>query len=67
MTGPNFGLYAECARRFPGIELQASGGVRHIADVAALRETGAAAAIIGKALLDGRITDEEIRSFLQDA
>lgn len=67
MTGPNLGLYADCLRRFPGIELQASGGVRHLADLEALRETGVAAAITGKALLDGRITDEEIRSFLRNA
>jgi len=67
MTGPNFSLYEECMRRFPQIELQASGGVRDLADLEALRATGAAGSIIGKALLDGRITDEEIRSFLQNA
>jgi phosphoribosylformimino-5-aminoimidazole carboxamide ribotide isomerase len=67
MGGPNFELYAECMRRFPDLRLQASGGVRDIGDVAALRPTGASGAIIGKALLDGRITDEEIRSFLPNA
>jgi len=67
MTGPNFVLYRELTRRYPPIELQASGGVRDLGDVEALRATGAAGAIIGKALLDGRITDEEIRSFLQNA
>lgn len=67
MTGPNFELYTECVRRFPDIALQASGGVRDLADLQSLRDTGAASAIIGKALLDGRITDEEIRSFLQNA
>ncbi|HKK02990.1 MAG TPA: 1-(5-phosphoribosyl)-5-[(5-phosphoribosylamino)methylideneamino]imidazole-4-carboxamide isomerase [Gammaproteobacteria bacterium] len=67
MTGPNFELYAECAQRFPGVALQASGGVRDLADLQSLRHTGATGAIIGKALLDGRITDEEIRSFLQNA
>ena len=67
MAGPNFELYAECMRRFPGLQLQASGGVRDIRDVEALRATGATGAIIGKALLDGRISDEEIRSFLPDA
>jgi phosphoribosylformimino-5-aminoimidazole carboxamide ribotide isomerase len=67
MTGPNFELYAECTRRFPAIALQASGGIRDLADVEALRATGATGAIIGKALLDGRITDEEIRSFLRNA
>jgi phosphoribosylformimino-5-aminoimidazole carboxamide ribotide isomerase len=67
MGGPNFELYAECMRRFPDLRLQASGGVRDIGDVAALQPTGASGAIIGKALLDGRITDEEIRSFLPNA
>lgn len=67
MAGPNVELYAECLRRFPELQLQASGGVRDIADVEALRATGATGAIIGKALLDGRITDEEIQSFLRDA
>ena len=67
MTGPNLALYEECTDRFPQIELQASGGVRDLDDLEALRATGAASAIIGKALLDGRITDEEIRSFLQNA
>ncbi len=67
MTGPNIALYTDCATRYPDIRLQASGGVRDIADVEALRATGASGAIIGKALLDGRITDEEIRSFLQNA
>jgi phosphoribosylformimino-5-aminoimidazole carboxamide ribotide isomerase len=67
MEGPNTQLYADAAGRFPAVQVQASGGVRHLADLEALRVTGAAAAIIGKALLDGRITDEEIRSFSRDA
>lgn len=67
MTGPNFELYRELTGRYPEICLQASGGVRNLGDLEALRSTGAAGAIIGKALLDGRITNEEIRSFLQSA
>lgn len=67
MTGPNLDLYRDCATRFPDIGLQASGGVRDAADLEALRQTGASCAIIGKALLDGRITDEEIRTFLRNA
>jgi phosphoribosylformimino-5-aminoimidazole carboxamide ribotide isomerase len=67
MRGPNQDLYTECMRRFPDLRLQASGGVRDIKDVEALRATGATGAIIGKALLDGRIRDEEIRSFLLNA
>lgn len=67
MTGPNFALYTACTARFPDVRLQASGGIRDLADVEALRATGSTGAIIGKALLDGRITDEEIRSFLRNA
>jgi phosphoribosylformimino-5-aminoimidazole carboxamide ribotide isomerase len=67
MTGPNVGLYSDCAKRWPGIEFQASGGVRNAADLTALRAAGAAAAVSGKALLEGRLTPEEIRPFLRGA
>lgn len=65
LTGPNFDLYAEILNRYPAQQLQASGGVRNIDDLELLRELGVPAAISGKALLDGRITAEEIRSFRQ--
>ena len=63
MSGPNVELYREFIQRYPDISLQASGGVRHIGDLEALRDTGAAAAITGRALLDGRISKQEISSF----
>jgi phosphoribosylformimino-5-aminoimidazole carboxamide ribotide isomerase len=50
MTGPNVGLIEQIVARCPTIEVQASGGVSSLADVEALRETGAAGAIVGKAL-----------------
>jgi phosphoribosylformimino-5-aminoimidazole carboxamide ribotide isomerase len=64
MSGPSVELYREFLERFPEVALQASGGVRDIEDLKTLRATGAAAAITGRALLDGRITQEEIASFL---
>ena len=67
MSGPNFELYAEILRRYPDFRLQASGGVRDIADIERLREVGVPAAITGKALLDGKITATEVNSFLQSA
>ncbi|MDX1460980.1 MAG: 1-(5-phosphoribosyl)-5-[(5-phosphoribosylamino)methylideneamino] imidazole-4-carboxamide isomerase [Xanthomonadales bacterium] len=54
LSGPNLDLYAEILGRFPAIELQASGGVASLDDLRSLKEVGAAGAIIGKALLDGR-------------
>jgi phosphoribosylformimino-5-aminoimidazole carboxamide ribotide isomerase len=67
MAGPNLELYAQCAQNFPDLRIQASGGVRNSADLDALSATGAASAISGKALLDGRFSEEEIRRFLPDA
>jgi phosphoribosylformimino-5-aminoimidazole carboxamide ribotide isomerase len=67
LSGPNLGLYQGCVERWPALALQASGGVRDLADLTALAATGVAAAISGKALLEGRLTAAEIRTFLPDA
>lgn len=67
LAGPNLELYAEAVRRFPGIAWQASGGVRDAADLAALRAVGVAGTVSGKALLEGRMTREELQPFLPAA
>lgn len=67
MTGPNIQLYRSVMRRYPELLLQASGGVRNIGDLEALREAGIPAAITGRALLEGAITPEEMISFQQSA
>jgi len=67
LTGPNLSLYREAIERFPQLAWQASGGVRDVADLAALERIGAAAAVSGKALLEDRITSEELRPFLPNA
>ncbi len=64
LSGPNLELYAECVRRFPGMQWQASGGVASGADLRALAQTGVAAAISGRALLEGRIPAKELEPFL---
>ena len=66
-TGPAVDLYVECARRFPSMDFQASGGVRDAADLAALATTGASGAIVGRALLEGRISEQEMEPFLRSA
>lgn len=55
LAGPNVELYAELVARFPELKLQASGGVRDAADLARLAAAGVDGAIIGKALLEGRL------------
>jgi len=67
MSGPNLELYAEVLSRFPSLQLQASGGVRNIADLHELKTLGLPAAISGRALLDGEITAAEVAAFRQSA
>ena len=56
LTGPNIDLMRTIAIRYPYIALQASGGVSTLDDLAALRTTRAARAIVGKAIWEGRFT-----------
>ena len=62
MRGPNVGLYRDLARRYPDIEILASGGVSTLDDLRALRDAGATGAVVGKALLQGAFTLEEALS-----
>jgi phosphoribosylformimino-5-aminoimidazole carboxamide ribotide isomerase len=55
LTGPNLGLYAHLRRIVPALSLIASGGIRDIADLQALRGSGVAAAVLGRSLLDGAL------------
>jgi len=54
LSGFNVALYRSLAERFPRLEIQASGGVRDLADIRAAKEAGARAAILGRALLEQR-------------
>lgn len=65
LAGPNVALYRQCVARFPTIAWQASGGVRDSADLQALHDAGAAAAISGKALLEGHIDGQQMRQWLK--
>jgi phosphoribosylformimino-5-aminoimidazole carboxamide ribotide isomerase len=67
LGGPSYALYTEAQQRFPAIAWQASGGVASAADLARLASMGIAAAVSGKALLEGRITMEELQPYLRDA
>ena len=56
LTGPSLALYAHLRAIVPGLEVQASGGVSAVADVAAGRDAGCAGVVLGRALLEGRFT-----------
>lgn len=55
LSGPNIALYSAVAERVPGLLVQASGGIRDIADLHAARDAGCAGAVLGKTLLMGRM------------
>jgi phosphoribosylformimino-5-aminoimidazole carboxamide ribotide isomerase len=55
LGGCNLALYRDIAARFPGLRLQASGGVHDLDELRAARASGAGGAILGRALLEGRI------------
>ena len=59
LAGPNLALYRALCVAQPGLAVQASGGVRNVADVAAARDAGCAGAVLGKALLEGRLSLDE--------
>lgn len=56
LAGPNISLYQDLSRQFPRIAFQASGGIGSLADIAALRTSGVAGVIVGKALLEQRFS-----------
>ena len=55
LTGPNGELYAHLRTLAPALRVQASGGVRDVADVAAARAQGCAGIVLGRALLEGKL------------
>jgi phosphoribosylformimino-5-aminoimidazole carboxamide ribotide isomerase len=67
LAGPNLALYARRCERFPQIAVAGLRRHRHGADLAALAALGVPAAISGKALLEERISLEELRPFLPNA
>lgn len=62
LQGFNLPLYARLAQRWPHLRFQASGGVRDVGDIAAARQAGASAAILGRALLESRLALAEALS-----
>jgi phosphoribosylformimino-5-aminoimidazole carboxamide ribotide isomerase len=56
LGGPNFALYQRITQGWPMFAVQASGGVREVADIAAARQAGCEGIVLGRALLEGRFT-----------
>ena len=59
LTGPNTALYAQLVKKFPSLQIQASGGVASLDDLRILKTTGSAGAIVGRALYEKKFTLKE--------
>lgn len=55
LAGSNAALYAQMRKKEPKLEILASGGVKDLADLNALKKIGLKGAVVGKALYEGQI------------
>jgi phosphoribosylformimino-5-aminoimidazole carboxamide ribotide isomerase len=67
LGGSNVSLYLDLCRQYPQIAFQSSGGIGSLADIEALKGSGVAGVIVGRALLDGKFTIEEALACWQSA
>lgn len=62
MQGPSIELYKKIIATYPELNLTASGGVANFEEVLLLKEIGCVGAIIGKAIYEGKITLEALKT-----
>jgi phosphoribosylformimino-5-aminoimidazole carboxamide ribotide isomerase len=63
LQGPSLELYKKIIVKLPTINLIASGGVSNLQDLESLQMIGCTAAIVGKAIYEGKITLKELQIF----
>ncbi|WP_305417354.1 1-(5-phosphoribosyl)-5-[(5-phosphoribosylamino)methylideneamino]imidazole-4-carboxamide isomerase [Photobacterium leiognathi] len=59
LAGSNVELYIDLCRQYPQVQFQSSGGIGSLDDIAALKGSGVAGVIVGRALPDGKFTAEQ--------
>ena len=59
LAGSNVDLYKEICAKYPDVNFQSSGGIGSLDDIKALKGTGVAGVIVGRALLEGKFTVAE--------
>ncbi len=62
-TGPGIDFYLKLVSEYPNQRWIASGGVETIADLQQLRAIGCYGCVVGKALLEGKISLETLKAF----
>ncbi len=63
LEGPSLILYEKIITQYPALQLIASGGVSQLKDLEELRTIGCAAAIVGKAIYENKISLDELSRF----
>ncbi len=64
LEGPAIDLYKEILKKNPSLYLIASGGVSNINDLEKLQEAGCKAAIVGKAIYEGKISVSDLKKYV---
>ncbi|MBF42185.1 MAG: 1-(5-phosphoribosyl)-5-[(5-phosphoribosylamino)methylideneamino] imidazole-4-carboxamide isomerase [Gammaproteobacteria bacterium] len=65
LEGPNTNLYRQISDEFENINIIASGGVSKLDDLIKLNDIAMQSVVVGKSLLENKITDQEVIQFLQ--
>jgi len=60
LEGPNIELYKTLLKKYPGIKLIASGGVKDLNDINALNKINPYAVVVGKAIYENKISLKEL-------
>lgn len=64
LEGPAFSFYDEILKKFPELQVLASGGVRGVDDIKRLNDMGIFAVIFGKAYYEGILNLKDLEQFL---
>jgi len=67
LAGPAIDLYAGMVKRFPSLEVIASGGVSKMDDILELNKLPLHGVIVGKAIYENRISLKEIEAFASES
>ncbi len=63
LSGPDLDLYQNLRNEFPTIEIIASGGVSSLSDLDHLNRLNIDGAIVGKAIFEGRINNQDLKKY----
>jgi len=66
LQGPDFALYNDLQKRYPGLKVTASGGVSGIEDLQRLADTNIHSVIVGKAIYEKRVTLNQLANLTSE-